>query len=345
MLDDLKKIHECDAQDALGIAEKQPSQYTTNYAFAWTPPTDIHEVIVAGMGGSGLAAKAFKVTPGLLVPFEIIQDYDLPPRVHANTLLICSSYSGNTEETVSVLEHALAMSSDRPMLVVIAAGGKLLDIATQHQLPYIELPGGYQPRHTFGYQYRALAEVLQASSLVHDFIPVLERAAERLPEAIQAWLPTVPAKTNQAKEIAQELMGKSVVIYAGPKLAPAAYKWKISCNENAKHVAWWNQYPELNHNEFLGWTKQPEQKPYAVVELRSNLEHERVQKRFSVTDKLLSGLRPSPVVVDAVGDTILEQTLRVVALGDFVSIYLALLGNINPTPVDLIERFKVELNA
>ncbi len=345
MLDDLKKIHERDPGDALGVAEKQAEQYRHQFGFAWEPSQPIHSVVVAGMGGSALAAKAYKVSPGLQVPFEIVQDYDLPDWADANTLLICSSYSGNTEETVSVLEQALddERPYPRPMIVVVASGGTLLALAEKHKLPFIQLPGQYQPRFTFGFQYRALAEIFNATPLQDAFLPVLEAAAGALPDHIAQYVPAKPTAQNQAKQLALEMMGKSVVVYAGPRLAPVAYKWKISCNENAKHVAWWNQFPEFNHNEFMGWTRQPEQKPYAVVELRSGLEHPRIQKRFEISDKLLSGLRPAPFVVEAAGKSLLEQTMQLIALGDFASMYLAILGNINPTPVDLIEKLKKEL--
>jgi len=130
------------------------------------------------------------------------------------------------------------------------------------------------------------------------------------------------------------------VVYSGPLLSPAGYKWKININENAKQVAWCNQLPEFNHNEFLGWTQQPVQKPYAVIDLRSNLENARIQKRFEVTERLLSGKRPAPIVVQAKGDNILQQLLWTITLGDYISVYLALLNNLDPTPVDLIEKFK-----
>jgi glucose/mannose-6-phosphate isomerase len=345
MLDDLKYIHNKDAQDALGIAGKQAGQYTHTFGFTWKPPHEIHEVIVAGMGGSGLGAKAYRTVPGLDVPFEVIQSYDLPERVHKNMLLICSSYSGNTEETISVLKAALDEDSllPRPMIIVIAAGGQLLNMAHQHGLPFVQIPGGFQPRHTFGYQYRALAEIMEQSPLVDSFLPLLEKAAATLSENIPFWRPDVPTKDNYAKQLALELMGKSPVIYAGPLLFPAAYKWKISFNENAKNVAWCNQYPEFNHNEFIGWTSHPVDKPYAVIELRSSFEHERIQKRFAVSESLLSGKRPAPIIVEAQGDTILQHLLWTVALGDFVSLYLALLNGLNPTPVDLIEKFKESL--
>jgi glucose/mannose-6-phosphate isomerase len=135
-----------------------------------------------------------------------------------------------------------------------------------------------------------------------------------------------------------------VIVYSGPLLYPAANKWKICCNENAKNLAWSNQYPELNHNEFIGWTSHPVDKPFGVVEIRSNLENARTQKRFVVTEKLLSGKRPAPIVVTPVGENYLQQLLWSSMLGDFVTIYLALLNNQNPTPVDLVEKFKAELN-
>jgi glucose/mannose-6-phosphate isomerase len=342
MLDDLKMIHQRDAQDALGIAEKQWRQYLHGYAFEWTPPRPISDVVVAGMGGSGLAAKAYKTVSGLHVPFEIVQDYDLPDYVRENTLLICSSYSGNTEETLSIFEKAVAdeTASLAPMVIVIASGGKLLERAKELEVPYIELPSGYQPRHTFGYQYRALVEIFAATLLKDDELPLLEAAANKLPDVMQHWLPTVPIRDNQAKQIALEVIGNSAVIYAGPKLWPAAYKWKISFNENAKHVAWANQFSEFNHNEMMGWTKQPTQKPYTIIELRSQREHSRIQKRFEVAGRVLSGLWPEPIVVEAPGENLLDQLLAVIALGDFVSLYTALLNGINPTPVELIEKFK-----
>jgi glucose/mannose-6-phosphate isomerase len=126
-------------------------------------------------------------------------------------------------------------------------------------------------------------------------------------------------------------------------MGPAAYKWKISFNENAKQIAWTNQFPEFNHNEFIGWTKQPVDKPYAIVELRSSFEHPRVQKRFEVSGRLLSGLWPNPHIIDAQGESVLEHLLWTILCGDFVSIYTALLNGLNPAPVEFVEKLKLEL--
>lgn len=341
MLDDLKLIHERDAQDALGVAEKQWQQLQQQYPIDLRPPSQpISNVVFGGMGGSALGALIAQSWPGFNKPFEISRNYELPAYVDNNTLFFASSYSGNTEETISALRAAEAKQAG---IVVITSGGQLADIARDKSYPLLLLPAGLQPRHAVFYSLKALLSVTDALGLSSGAAEQLAAKADFLKQAISAWAPTTPTDKNQAKQIALEVIGKSVVVYGGPKLWPAAYKWKISFNENAKHVAWANQYPEFNHNEFIGWTEQPVDKPYAVIDLRSSLEHPRVQKRFAVSEQLLSGARPHPIVVEAQGQDLLEQLLWTIALGDFVSIYTALLSNINPTPVDLIEKFKKAL--
>ncbi len=338
MLDDLAYIHERDAEDALGIALKQYEQLA--YEFVIEPfPFEPANIVYAGMGGSALAAHLSTTWPGYKVPFEVVRNYDLPAYVSSQTLVIVSSYSGNTEETLSALEQAEARGA---RIAVISGGGKLVEKAREKGYPLALLPESGQPRYAVLYNLKALLSLLKAAHILNDsdVDPQLEMAADFLQRSTAVWGPEVATKDNPAKQLAQELMGKSVVVYGGPKMFPAAYKWKISINENAKQVAWTNQIPEFNHNEFIGWSKQPVEKPYAVIDLRSNFEHERVQKRFVVTEQLLSGLRPAPHVVTPEGDTLLEQLLWVVAFGDFVSLYLALLNGLNPAPVELVEKLK-----
>lgn len=341
MIDDLKYIHEKDAQDALGVAEKQWQQLTQEYGVTFTPPASIRNVVVAGMGGSALAAQIAISWPGLDVPFEIVRSYDVPSYVGTETLFVASSYSGNTEETLEALAQ---VEKSGAFIIVLSSGGKLAEIAEQKGYPLYRLPTDFQPRMAVFYNLAALVQALTSAGLIDEGkTSELREAAEWLKGQTESWTAVVPAAKNQAKQLAQELMGKSPVVYAGPKLYPAAYKWKISFNENAKNVAWCNQLPEFNHNEFLGWTSHPVDKPYAVIDLRSNLEHERVQKRFEITDRLLSGKRPAAYVVEVQGDTLIQQLLWIITLGDFVSLYLALLNGLNPTPVDLIEKLKTAL--
>jgi glucose/mannose-6-phosphate isomerase len=343
MLDDLKWIHEKDPEDSLGIARRQCEQLTHDYQL---PDVDLgvpHNVVLAGMGGSALYAMFVRTWPGTTVPFELVRDYDLPLYVNGNTLFIASSYSGNTEETLSALAEAEKRGA---RIAVVAAGGKLHGIAEEKGYLLTRVPNAEQPRYAVFAMFRALVDILAKAGVlgVDDYAAELDAAAGFLKQAVKAWGPEVPTAQSPAKQLAQELLGKSMVVYAGPKLFPAAYKWKIGCNENAKQIAWCNQIPEFNHNEFIGWSGQPTDKPYAVIDLRSNLEHPRVQKRFTVTERLLSGMRPAPHVVQVQGSNLLEQLLWTVAYGDFTTLYLALLNGVDPAPVELVEKFKKALN-
>ena len=338
MLDDLQYIHQRDSQDALGIANKEWQQLQHDFQSDWQPQNDIGSIIVAGMGGSALAAMVAQSWLNPKLPFEVVRNYNLPAYANAQTLVIVSSYSGNTEETLSALHDAEHRGCQ---IVIMASAGELVTIAAQKPYPLMRLPAGLQPRMAVFYNLAALTQLLVLANVCPaDRLSELKTTGQWLCEHCASWYVDVPAKTNQAKSIAQELIGKSIVIYSGPRLYPAAYKWKISFNESAKHIAWVNQLSEFNHNEMLGWTKQPVDKPYVVIDLRSSLEHDRIQKRFTVTEQLLSGMRPEPIVVSVVGETILQQLAWAITLGDFVSLYTALLGNIDPTPVELIEKFK-----
>jgi glucose/mannose-6-phosphate isomerase len=341
MIDDLKYIHDRDAQDALGIAEKQWQQLHEDFEVNWQPKVEIKNIIVGGMGGSALAASFIPTWPKTSVPYEIVRDYDLPPYAGSQTLFIASSYSGNTEETLSALRQAEERGCQ---IGVITSGGALAEQASQKGYPMCLLPAGVQPRMAALANLAALIALLEPTGLVGEGrVAELREAGKWLKNEFSSWLPTAPSSRNQAKQLALEVIGKSPVVYAGPKLFPAAYKWKISFNENAKNVAWCSQIPEFNHNEFLGWTSHPTEKPYAVIDLTSDFEHDQVKKRFEISDRLLSGKRPAAITVEAKGDTVLKQLLWTVALGDFVSLYTALLNGLNPTPVELIEKLKKAL--
>lgn len=342
-LDDLKMIHERDAQDALGVASKQWQQLLHKYEvdLSSIDKAKISNIVVAGMGGSALPAVFLSSWPGTNVPLEIVRSYDIPKYVGEHTLFISSSYSGNTEETLAALGAA---ESSKAQIVVIAAGGKLAEHARQRHYSLFEIPSGIQPRMSSFYFLATFVQLLEPLDLVAaGSADELNETAGWLKQYVAAWQPDVITSNNPAKKLALELMGRSVVVYSGPKLFPAANKFKICLNENAKNIAWVNQYPEFNHNEFIGWSSHPIDKPYAVVEIRSDIEHERVQKRFAVTERLLSGRRPAPEVIEPIGETLLQQLLWTANFNDFVSLYLALLNGLNPTPVDLVEKFKQEL--
>lgn len=341
MLDDLKYIHQKDSQDALGVAEKQGDQIAHEFKVAFTPKAEIRNIVLSGMGGSALPGVFVPSWPRVARPFEISRGYDIPEYVDEHTLFISSSYSGNTEETLEALAKAEAKGAQ---IAVITSGGKLKELAGQAQYPTFLVPGGIQPRMSSFFFMLAFVELFTAAGILDQAkLSELRETGKWLGTQTAAWRAEIPASQNLAKQIAQELAGKTVIVYAGPLLSGAANKWKICMNENAKNLAWWNQLPEFNHNEFIGWSSHPVDKPFAVVDLRSDLEHPRVQKRFEVTEQLLSGRRPAPLVVQASGETPLQQLMYSVALGDFVSIYVALINGVDPTPVDLVEKLKDRL--
>lgn len=341
MLDDLKLIHERDPQDALGVAEKQWQQLSHVFETEIVTGGEINNVVLAGMGGSALPGVLLGAWSRPNVPFEVCRDYRIPEYVGPQTLFISSSYSGNTEET---LEALAAAEKAGAQIVVVSAGGKLADHAREKGYPLLVIPGGIQPRMCSLYFVNAFIHVLESLGLVASSASAeLKDTAQWLKGELELRQADIATADNPAKSTALDLVGKTVIMYSGPLMFPAANKWKICINENAKNLAWVNQYPEFNHNEFIGWSGQPLEKPFVVVEIRSNLEHERVQKRFEVSEKLLSGKRPAPIVITPKGDTLLQQLTWAITMGDFVSIYLAILNNVNPTPVDLVEKFKKEL--
>lgn len=340
MLDDANVLKQRDPQNALGVAGVQWDYFSKTFEAKFTPNAAIKNIVWAGMGGSSLPAVIIQSWPRTTVPFEICRDYDIPAFVGPETLFIASSYSGNTEETLSALAAAEQKGAQ---IVIIAAGGKLAAIAAEKNYPLFSIPAGIQPRMATFYFVNAFCHIVKDCDVTVEPLDDLAAVGDWLHHETAAWAGDVPLTENIAKQLATQLIGKTVVMYSGPKLFPAANKWKICFNENAKNTAWANFYPEFNHNEFIGWSSHPVEKPFAVVEIRSELEHARTQQRFEVSERLLSGMRPSPIVVKPQGDTLLKQLAWSFALGDFTSIYMGILNGVNPTPVELVEKLKAEL--
>lgn len=345
ILDNENVIAQRDPEGALKIIAKQYEQAAFDAVVA-SPEHDNREitsVVVTGMGGSALAALIVKVLlqQELPLPFDIIRGYDLPAYVNEHTLVIASSYSGNTEETLSALAQAEAKGAQ---VGILASGGKLIEIAAAKDIAHVQLPSGAQPRMAMLYNLRALFALLQTFGVVDGkWLAELSELASWLETETAQWTPEVPTEKNYAKQLALAVIGKTPVFYGSPLTAPLAYKWKISWNETAKNVAFWNEFPEFNHNEFMGWTSHPVEKPFAVVDIVSPLDRARVRQRFELSDKLLSGLRPHALTLELKGDTLLAQSLWGAILADFASAYAAVLNGVDPTPVALIEKLKVEL--
>lgn len=343
MLDDNNVLKQRDPAGALDVAAAQFEQarFPVKVVHPDNDGREIKKIVVVGMGGSALAAITVKawLKSELKVPFEVVRTYDLPEYVDYNTLVIASSYSGNTEETLAGLKQARSRNAQ---VAIIAAGGKLQTIADENEIALVILPGGLPQRMTLIYGLRALTSLLAHFSVL-DRYSEIANYVEWLGEETRKWTSDVTTDKNHAKQLALMSVGKTPVFYAGSLMAPLAYKWKISWNENAKNVAFWNEYPEFNHNEFMGWVSHPIEKPFVIFDLVSHLEHPQILKRFEISDRLLSGKRPKATVIKLAGDTAIAQFMWGSILADFVSIYVAILNGVDPTPVALIEKLKTEL--
>lgn len=296
-----------------------------------TKPTG--RIIVCGMGGSGLPADILNTlsSPGL--PIIVHKDYGLLPDANASDLVICISYSGNTEETVSALQEAAAKNIPA---VVIATGGELERLSRDHQLPFVKLPAGIQPRSAIGYMSGALAMLLENVGIVSmssQFIQAAKDVAEATPK-LEA----------EAQVMAKKLNGKIPVVYASDRLATLAKIWKIRFNENSKIPAFYNVFPELNHNELAGYEgiKSVTGKFHFII-LKDADDHPRVQKRMELTADIAKESGADVSILATERGSLVAKFFTSAVLSDWVSYYLALERNINPTPVTVVEDFKKRL--
>jgi len=347
MLDDKNVLNQRDSEHTLEATAHQfeQAQLPVEVLSPDHDGREITKVVVAGMGGSALAALLAKtwLNSELMVPLEIVRSYSLPSYVDYNTLVIASSCSGNTEETLACFEDARKRFAQ---VAVIAGGGELIKLAEEDTIARVVLPKlAVQPRMLTIAQLRALTALLAHFGIVnYDRFGEIAETASWLAQESKTWESTATTDRNYAKQIALFTVGKTPVFYGGPLMKSAAYKWKISWNENAKNVAFWNEYPEFNHNEFVGWSSHPVEKPFAVFDITSELEHPQVLKRMEVSDRLLSGKRPKAQPIRVKGDTLLKQLLWANILADFASIYTGILNNVDPGPVELANKLKHELS-
>jgi len=292
-------------------------------------------VAVAGLGGSAFGAEMVK---NLLhhhgnAPLEILRGYTTPKWVDADTLVILSSYSGNTEETLSMAQQLIQQTRT---VVTISSGGKLQALAEREGFPHVKLPEGYPPRAAVGLSFMQQLAILKQYGLYDgEFEPALEAAIQQL-EAFDA-------RTN-AEALAHQLRGKLPIFYAPDELSSLGIRFRQQVNENAKQLCWHHILPEMNHNELVGWHFPTELMPsLAVVFLRSALEHPRTTLRFAITKELVSQHTTHVHEVYARGEGIVAHMLYLLHYADWVSLELARLNQIDPTPVRVIDFLKGEL--
>lgn len=299
------------------------------------PETPIRNVLVTGLGGSGIGGTiaAEVVASHCPVPIIVNKDYFLPEFVDGGTLVIVSSYSGNTEETIEAMEAALRKGAK---IVCVTSGGRIADMARQNGLDLVIIPGGMPPRSCLGYSLTQLFYVLHGMKLIDTaFKGQLESSLRRM----EAELKDIQ---REAMEITEFLFGHLPVIYAADGYNGVATRFRQQINENSKMLCWHHILPEMNHNELVGWAdRHPE---CAVLMLRNETDYYRTKARMDITMEVISTKTPRTRELWSKGDSQLERSMYLIHLTDWVSCFLADKKNIDAVEVDIINHLKGSLS-
>jgi glucose/mannose-6-phosphate isomerase len=292
-------------------------------------------LVVCGVGGSAIGGDLAAAALGdrLSLPLTTVRAYGLPAWTTPDRTVLCSSYSGDTEETLACYESAGALGARR---IVATTNGALASSARGEGVPVIGLPAGLQPRAAVGYMFTAAVEVAALCGAAAPIRTEIDTAAAHLEAQREALV-------QRARDLAAELEGIVPVIYGGGLTAAAAYRWKCELNENAKLPAFWNQLPEMDHNEIVGWAGVAEGARFGGVFLEDRDQHPRERQRFELTAKLVSEHAATVVRIESEGESPTERLLWTVMLGDLLSIQLAALRGVDPTPIEVIDRLKDDL--
>lgn len=306
-----------------------------NYQFKLAKNTHIDNVLIIGLGGSGIGGTIVQnyVFDKINVPVIVSKAYTLPRFTHKNTLVITCSYSGNTEETIYSLKDAIHLGCP---IVTITSGGKIGDLSEEHGLDCIRIPAGFPPRSCLGYSMTQILNTLAHFELISNAFETEIQAAISLldneEEAIKA----------EALRIAQTIAHKMPVIYIENNMEGVAIRWRQQFNENGKMLAWHHVIPEMNHNELVGWRDIDTNK--AVFFLRTQMDHERSKLRMELNKETIAQYTPHILEIYSKGNSYLENAFYLIYLGDWISWYLAIERNFDATEVKVIDALKSSLN-
>src|SRR5581483_5417525 len=300
-------------------------------------------LVVAGMGGSAIGGALARAALGdhASRPIFVTRAYGLPSWTTPETTVLCASYSGNTQETLACYESAGALGAQR---VVVSTGGRLTEMAREDGVPVIPLPGGFQPRAAVAYMTVAALEVAALCGVGPRLTSEIDVAASHTEQLVSEWGPDA-SEDSLAKTVARGLHGTIPVIAGAGLTAPVANRWKTQINENSKLPCFWNELPELDHNEIVGWEGAKDNGRFSAVFLDDSDAHPRVKERMDLTERLIAGNAAASFRLETRGQTAIERVISLVLLGDLLSLYLATLRGVDPGPVGLIEQLKVDLAA
>jgi glucose/mannose-6-phosphate isomerase len=334
MLDGLARFPD-QIKEALAIAEQ-----TQRFNFL-----KIDNVVVAGMGASAISGDimASLFRDKLDVPLVVNREYDLPKWVNKDTLIICISYSGNTDETLSSFKLA---SQKKCKIICISTGGKLQDLAEKREVPFVKIPAGIQPRAATAYLLFPSVIFLKKIGLLKATIDAdIDETIAVTKDFVSTNNKSVPEETNLAKQLAKKIFGTIPQIYGWGIYTPIAIRWRHQFNENSKIIARTDLVPDCNHNDIVGWSANPEiSKQFSCVIFRDKEEESiDIGTRLNFMRDLFHSTAGNVIEVPPKGKSQLAKMMYLMCLGDFTSCYLAVLRGIDPSPVDIITELKKRL--
>ena len=303
-------------------------------------------VLVLGMGGSGIAGDMLRAVAGAVspLPIAVSKGYSVPRYVDGSTLVIASSYSGDTEETLSAATQAVENGA---RIVAITTGGALGALAQASGGVVVPCPTGLFPRAAVGALSVPIFSVMEQLGYADDMTPAIDAAQQQLAQRRDALARSADATKNEARRLARRIGRTFPLVYGGDEIgAVAAMRWKADVNENAKAPAFWNTLPELDHNEIMGWGQHGDvtRQVVSLIELRHDFEHLRTSRRIALTTDIIRETVGQVLSVRADGEGPLAQLMDLMYIGDWVSVYMAADAGVDPGPIDAIARLKYQLS-
>lgn len=315
------------------VLEQFVDQIRTGYALTEkvSVGSKIDRIVVAGMGGSALPGEILQsYLPNLPIPIIVVKDYKIPAFFDSSTLFFSVSYSGNTEEALETCKEAWRKGCK---IIVLASGGKLIDLAKEKSVPHVYIPEGVQPRLAYGYLFFAILRILENSKLV-------EKQAEEIEATMRVMKKTELLK-QKAEDFVPKVLEKIPLIYTPRSLRGVGYKWKINFNETAKKQAFCNEFPEMDHNELMGFMD--EKKDFFVFIIKDEADVRVMNKRIETTKELIKQQGIGLAEISLTGPSRLAKIFSALAIGDWLSYLVAVEKGIDPNEVVLIESLKKKL--
>ncbi len=302
----------------------------------------VSNICLAGMGGSAIGgdlirAYSYDTSP---VPVNVVRHYEIPEWVGSDTLFIGCSYSGNTEETLSAVNQAVQKGAQ---IIVVTSGGELMVKAQKNDFDYIKIPGGLPPRAALAYSFIPLFRIFQLFDLIEEGKAELDETEELLYDQAEMFS---DLQSSEALELARNIKDTLPVIYADDTLMePVQLRWRGQFEENAKTLAYGNSFPEMNHNEIVGWDQIAHLTGrLTVLSLRDSEDNKRVSARMDITKDLIEDHAVNYHTLHTTGDSRLTRLFSLIQMADWTSLYLALLYEVDPTPVSRIDMLKSKLS-